>query len=96
MYCFVLIGICVGESLDLTSLAPEETVKIWPNFVALAFAQGVALRTSCLRMYISLVPDVGSVGHTLNRLAPFLSSPLRKSVALSHFLLKFAMKARQN
>ena len=51
MYCFVLVGVCVGEALDLTGLAPEETVEIGADFVALAFPQSVALRTSCLRMY---------------------------------------------
>ena len=50
-YSLVLVRIGVREALDLSSLAPEESVKIWPNLVALALFQVVALRASCLNSW---------------------------------------------
>ena len=74
VYRLVLVGICVGKPLDLTSLAPEKTVKIRTDLVAFTFTQGVTLRTSCLGQ-----GEIHSVlrfsESTLKRLAPFLSSP---------------------
>ena len=44
----MLVRVGVGKALDLSSLTPEESVKVWPNLVALALFQGVALRASGL------------------------------------------------
>jgi hypothetical protein len=38
-----LVGIRVGETLDLTSVTPEQPVQIGTDLVSLALAQGVAL-----------------------------------------------------
>ena len=70
-----LVGVCVRETLDLASLSPEEAVEVGADLVALASAQVVALRASCLGC-VSRSFDVCFVEiFTLKRLAPFLSSP---------------------
>lgn len=44
----LLVGIGVGEALDLTGLATEETVQVGSDLVALRLHSGVALCTSRL------------------------------------------------
>jgi hypothetical protein len=44
----LLVGVGVGEALDLTGLAAEDTVKLRADLVALAGLQGVALRAAGL------------------------------------------------
>ena len=41
----LLVGVGVGEALDLTGLTAEQTVKVGPNLVGLALTEGVALGT---------------------------------------------------
>jgi len=38
-----LVGICVGEALDLTSVTAEQPVQVGTDLVSLALAQGVTL-----------------------------------------------------
>lgn len=49
VYCLVLIGIRVRETFDLTRFASEKTVEVGSDFVSLALAQRMALRTSRLQ-----------------------------------------------
>jgi hypothetical protein len=44
----LLVGVGVGEALDLTGLAAEDTVELRADLVALAGLQGVALRAAGL------------------------------------------------
>lgn len=44
----LLVGVGVRETLNLTSLATEETVKVWSDLVSLALLQVVALRAAGL------------------------------------------------
>ena len=51
----LLVGVGVGETLDLTRLAAEDTVKLRANLVALAGLQGVALCATGLEEVGSLL-----------------------------------------
>lgn len=53
--CLLLVGIGVGESLDLTSLSSEESVKVWANLVGATLLESVALSTSRLEKRCALV-----------------------------------------
>ena len=44
----LLVGVGVGESVNGTSVAAEETVEVWSDLVALTLLQVVALLTSGL------------------------------------------------
>jgi hypothetical protein len=44
----LLVGVGVGEALDLTGLAAEDTMELRADLVALAGLQGVALRAAGL------------------------------------------------
>ena len=46
--CLVLVCIRVRETLDLTSLSPEQTVEVGTDLVTLGSVQVVALSASCL------------------------------------------------
>ena len=48
VYCFVLVCVGVGEAFDLAGFTSEEAVEVGSDFVAFAFAEGVALGASCL------------------------------------------------
>lgn len=77
--CLVFICIRVCKAIDLTGLTSEQTVEVGSNFVTLVCGKVVTLCASCL-VGVSLVRckiQKLSVS-TLNRLAPFLSSPLNE------------------
>jgi hypothetical protein len=71
-----LVGIRVAESFNLTGLTSKETVKLWADLVAFAFAEGVALSASCLWLSVLVNWLEGQSKLTLKRLAPFLASPI--------------------
>lgn len=85
----VLVGIGVGEALDLTRLAAEETVQIGSDLVTLSLLEVMALCATGLQKCYYLLPNNltpqfetseaqrESVWEesTLKRPAPFLASP---------------------
>lgn len=44
----MLVGVGVGEALNLTSFAAEESVKVGADLVGTAFLEGVALSAASL------------------------------------------------
>lgn len=50
----LLIGICVLEALDLTGLASEQPVEVWPNLVGATNLESVALGAAGLEQVCTL------------------------------------------
>ena len=48
MNTLLLVGIGVGETVDLTSLASEQTVEVGTDLIAFSLDDSVALSASCL------------------------------------------------
>lgn len=45
---FVLVGVCVAETLNLAGFAPEEAMQVGAYLVAFGLLEVVALGASCL------------------------------------------------
>lgn len=79
----LLVRIGVGEALDLAGLATKQAVQVGADLVPAALFKSVALCAASLdrvskdddHAAAASVASFNQLGRTLNRLAPFLSSP---------------------